>query len=227
MIERFRKNIEDLKEQVKLTCKRAGRNPQEITIIAATKYTDPEGVCMINELGIKHFGENRADELLEKKQHLKNEAVWHFIGHLQSRKARDVVPEVEYIHSIDSIKILEKVGREAAISGKIQKVLIEVNISGEATKYGLIPDNVVDFMNKAVKVENIELKGFMTMAPYTGDTELIRSVFRKLRLLRDSICKLDITASSFSELSMGMSNDFIIAIEEGATMIRVGSSIFK
>lgn len=226
MIERYRDNIIQLKNQIEKACEKSGRDPGEVTIIAATKYTGPAGVKLISELGIDNFGENRADELLEKKENTKREAIWHFIGHLQSRKARDVVPLVEYIHSIDSLKILEKVGREAAKCGKIQKVLVEVNISGEETKYGLKPDNVIDFITKAVKVENTDFRGLMTMAPYTDDMEYIRSLFRRLKILRDRLNDLGLTGS-FLELSMGMSNDFMVAIEEGATMIRVGSSIFK
>jgi len=226
MIERYRKNISALNDRVKQACIKAGRDPGDITVIAATKYVGPESVRIISGLGINNFGENRADQLLEKKKGVADEAVWHFIGHLQSRKARDVVPEVEYIHSIDSMKILEKVGREAARLGKVQKVLVEVNVSGEETKYGLIPDNVIDFITKAVRVENTELKGLMTMAPFTQDMGIVRSVFRKLRELRDRIRDTGI-AGSFDELSMGMSNDFTIAVEEGATMIRVGSIIFK
>jgi len=226
MIERYRDNIIQLKNQIEKACEKSGRDPGEVTIIAATKYTGPAGVKLISELGIDNFGENRADELLEKKENTKREAIWHFIGHLQSRKARDVVPLVEYIHSIDSLKILEKVGREAAKCGKIQKVLVEVNISGEETKYGLKPDNVIDFITKAVKVENTDFRGLMTMAPYTDDMEYIRSLFRRLKILRDRLNDLGLTGS-FLELSMGMSNDFMVAIEEGATMIRIGSSIFK
>jgi len=226
MIERYRDNIIQLKNQIEKACEKSGRDPGEVTIIAATKYTGPAGVKLISELGIDNFGENRADELLEKKENTKREAIWHFIGHLQSRKARDVVPLVEYIHSIDSLKILEKVGREAAKCGKIQKVLVEVNISGEETKYGLKPDNVIDFITKAVKVENTDFRGLMTIAPYTDDMEYIRSLFRRLKILRDRLNDLGLTGS-FLELSMGMSNDFMVAIEEGATMIRVGSSIFK
>ncbi len=226
MIERYRDNIIQLKNQIEKACEKSGRDPGEVTIIAATKYTGPAGVKLISELGIDNFGENRSDELLEKKENTKREAIWHFIGHLQSRKARDVVPLVEYIHSIDSLKILEKVGREAAKCGKIQKVLVEVNISGEETKYGLKPDNVIDFITKAVKVENTDFRGLMTIAPYTDDMEYIRSLFRRLKILRDRLNDLGLTGS-FLELSMGMSNDFMVAIEEGATMIRVGSSIFK
>ena len=226
MIEKYRNNIIRLKGQVASACRNAGRDPLEVTIVAATKYTDAEGVRMISELGIDNFGENRADELLSKKANVESKAVWHFIGHLQSRKARDVVPEVDYIHSIDSLKILEEIGKQAGRCGKVQDVLAEVNISGEETKYGLNPDNMIDFITKAEKVENTRLIGLMTMAPYTGDMELIRGLFKQLRQLKDRISGLGITGH-FSELSMGMSNDFMVAIEEGATMIRIGSSIFK
>ena len=226
MIDRYKKNIEDLKKKVSETCIRSGRDPAEVTIIAATKYADAEGVKIISRLGISHFGENRADELISKKKYIEKDAVWHFIGHLQSRKARDVVPAVEYIHSIDSIKILEKVSREAAKCLKVQKVLVEVNISKEETKYGLEIDNVIDFINKSIRIENIELTGLMTIAPYTDDMEYIRSIFRKLRELRDRISGSG-GIDSFCQLSMGMSNDFTVAIEEGATMIRIGSTIFK
>jgi len=226
MIERYKKNISGLKRQVRETCARCGRDPSEVTIIAATKYAGIDGVRAISELGISHFGENRSDELLRKKEHISKDAVWHFIGHLQSRKAKDVVPAVDFIHSIDSMKTIQKVSREAVKCGKIQKVLIEVNISGEETKYGLEIDNVVDFITKAEKVGNIELRGLMTVAPYTDDMEYIRGIFRQLRDLRDRISS-SAGHGSFIDLSMGMSNDFVVAIEEGATMIRIGSSIFK
>jgi len=220
--EKYKNNIDGLKKKIGQICKNIGRNPREITIIAATKYADAKSVDIIRELGIMDLGENRADELTRKSMHVDKEARWHFIGHLQSRKARDVVPIVEYIHSIDSIRILEKVSSEAKKNSKIQKVLIEVNISGEESRYGLGIDNVVDFIIKAEKIDNIELKGLMTMAPYTDDMEYIRKIFKRLRLLKEKV-----GSQLFSELSMGMSNDFSIAIEEGATMIRIGSTIFK
>ena len=226
LFEKYKKNIDTLKKQIKEICKKAGRDPGEITIIAATKYADAGGADMIRKLGVMDLGENRADELIKKKMYTGKEARWHFIGHLQRRKARDVVPLVEYIHSIDSMRILEKVSSEAGKCGKIQKVLIEVNISGEGSRYGLDMDNVVNFIIEAEKIYNIELKGLMTMAPYVNDMEYIRSIFRQLREVKEKICGSG-GLKSFSELSMGMSNDFNIAIEEGATMIRIGSNIFK
>lgn len=223
---RYRENISILNNDIGDACRNSGRRPGEVTIIAATKYVGPEGVRMVHELGLNDFGENRSDELLKKQEVLPEGARWHFIGHLQSRKAKIVVPLVEYIHSIDSLSTMEKVGNVAGKVPKTQKVLIEVNISGEQTKYGLSRDQVDSFINNASNIKNIEIKGFMTMAPYTGDMEYIRRIFAELRLLKEKMSgsykDLDLT-----ELSMGMSNDFKIAIEEGATMIRVGSNIFK
>jgi pyridoxal phosphate enzyme (YggS family) len=223
---KYRKNISSLKKDIEDACRNSGRNPEDITIIAATKYVGPEGVALVYKLGIEDFGENRADELLNKRKALSGDSRWHFIGHLQTRKAKTVVPLVEYIHSIDSLKTLEKVGKEAKKINKVQKVLIEVNISGERTKYGLDRDQVGSFISDSAKIENIEMKGFMTMAPYTDDIKHIRKIFRSLRLLREEMSR-SFGGLDLSELSMGMSNDFQVAIEEGATMIRVGSNIFK
>jgi len=223
--EKYKNNIIGLKRKIGDICGKIGRDPGEITIIAATKYADARNVDIIRGLGIMDFGENRANELIKKSMYIDKEVRWHFIGHLQSRKAKDVVPVVEYVHSIDSMKILEKVSSEAKKNGKIQKVLIEVNISGEGSRYGLDINNVVDFIIKAEKIHNVKLKGLMTMAPYTDDMEYIRGIFKRLRLLKEKIYSGNL--DSFSELSMGMSNDFSIAIEEGATMIRIGSNIFK
>ena len=130
---KYRKNISSLKKDIEDACRNSGRSPEDITIIAATKYVGPEGVVMVYKSGINDFGENRADELVNKKKALSGDSIWHFIGHLQTRKAKTVVPLVEYIHSIDSLKTLEKVGKEAKKINKIQKVLIEINISGEQT----------------------------------------------------------------------------------------------
>ena len=177
---KYRKNISSLKKDIEDACRNSGRSPEDITIIAATKYVGPEGVVMVYKSGINDFGENRADELVNKKKALSGDSIWHFIGHLQTRKAKTVVPLVEYIHSIDSLKTLEKVGKEAKKINKIQKVLIEINISGEQTKYGLDMDQVGSFISDSSEINNIEIKGFMTMAPYTDDMKHIRKIFRSI-----------------------------------------------
>jgi len=219
------RNIEKLKNEVGQVCKLSGRNPDDILIVAASKYADAEQLKQVLELGINHFGENRTEELLKKYDFIGDDATWHFIGHLQSRKVKIVVPLVEYIHSIDSLSTLEKVSQEANKNNKVQKVLIEINISAEDSKFGIYPENLEDFLTAAKDFGNIEIAGLMTMAPLTDDFDFIRIIFKKLRILMETFNE-KFKSLNMKELSMGMSNDFKIAIEEGATMIRVGSSIF-
>ncbi len=222
----YAKKIEKLKKRIEQACLRSKRDPREVSIIAATKYAEAEQIRELVENGINMLGENRADRLVEKSQKITKPVCWHFIGHLQSRKSKIVVPIVDYIHSIDKISTLKKVGREAAKNNKVQKVLVEVNVSGEGSKFGISPQDADDFLAEAIRVENVEVKGFMAMAPLTGDRDLIRDIFRRSReLLISENNRFE--GLTLTELSMGMSNDFEIAIEEGATMIRVGSILFK
>jgi PLP dependent protein len=219
------RNIKKLKNEIGQACKLSGRSPDSILIIAASKYADGEQLKQILELGINHFGENRAEELLKKYDIIGDNAIWHFIGHLQSRKVKIVVPIVEYIHSIDSLSTLEKISQEASKNNKIQKVLVEINISAEDSKFGVYPENLEDFITIAKDFRNIKITGLMTMAPLTDDFDFVRIIFKKLRILMENFNER-FKSLNMKELSMGMSNDFKIAIEEGATMIRVGSSIF-
>jgi len=222
-------NIDSLMSEIQNVCSRAGRNVNDITIIAASKYTDAKGITEALKLGIKDFGENRADALKEKYTLVGNIVTWHFIGHLQSRKAKVVVPVAEYIHSCDSLGIIKEINNQASAIGKVQKVLIEVNISGEESKYGFSPQELPGLIGDALEFENISICGLMTMAPLCDDQILIRKVFADLRLLRDKTVKEIRNYSdnvTLCELSMGMSNDYKIAIEEGATMVRIGSLIF-
>ena len=230
-VQRMQKSgIENLKSDIKDICAKAGRDIGDIKIIAASKYTDAQGIAEALTLGIKDFAENRADALAEKYSIVGDKVTWHFIGHLQSRKAKIVVPIVEYIHSCDSPEIMEAINKQASVLGKIQKVLIEVNISGEKAKFGLQPQRLPGFVGYALEFKNIRICGLMTMAPLSDDQMLVRNVFRNLRLLRNKTLKelKGYTDSlTLKELSMGMSNDYKIAIEEGATMIRIGSLIFS
>jgi PLP dependent protein len=219
-------NINNLRKEIEKICKKTGRNTSEIRVIAATKYVSALEVRMINKFGINNFGENRASELVEKHNATGEDSVWHFIGHLQSRKVKIVVPLVEFIHSIDKISTLYKVNDEAGKMNKKQKVLIEVNISGEESKFGIKPGDLYNFLREASEFRNVEVAGLMTMAPLTDDFELIRKIFRELRILKEMYDR-DISGVKLKELSMGMSNDYRVAIEEGATMIRVGSIIFN
>jgi len=224
-ISKYKNNIARLKKEIAETCLKIGRNSDEIKLIAASKYADAGQIEQVLKYGINDFGENRADELIDKYKIIGNKAKWHFIGHLQSKKAKLVVPIVDCIHSIDKLSTLEKVDREAFRNNKIQKVLLEINISGEGSKYGMKKDELSFFLKEARMFKNISINGLMSMAPLTDDYFIIRRIFRSLSEL------LKYAGSNFKEmnlkeLSMGMSNDFKIAIEEGSTMLRIGSLIF-
>lgn len=221
--------IENLKSDIKDICSRAGRDADDIKIIAASKYTDARGITEALKLGIKDFGENRTDALAEKYAIVGNKVTWHFIGHLQSRKVKVAVSIAEYIHSCDSLEIIKAINNRAEAIGKVQKILLEINISKEESKYGLQPKELPVLFRNALEFKNISICGLMTMAPLCDDEVLIRKVFMDLRLLRDKTVKeiRDCTDNiTLKELSMGMSNDYKIAIEEGATMVRIGSLIF-
>lgn len=224
--ESLKRNINNLKDEMDKICKKIGRSSKDISIIAATKYASAGQVKLIYNLGLRNFGENRADELEEKYSAVEKDSIWHFIGHLQSRKVKKVVPLVEFIHSIDRISTLSKVNNEAEKLNKIQKLLIEINISGEESKYGINPDDLYNFLKETSNYKNIKVVGLMTMAPLTDDFGFIREIFKKLRILRDKSNEY-FSNMNLTELSMGMSNDYQVAIEEGATMIRIGSIIFK
>jgi pyridoxal phosphate enzyme (YggS family) len=218
-------NIAQLTEEVNQACRTYKRDPGSIKIIAASKYADARQIIEASECGIRYFGENRAEDLEEKYSIVGNRVTWHFIGHLQSRKAKAVVLIADLIHSVDSLKILQKIDMEAQRIGKIQKVLLELNLSGEESKYGISADEARYFLNKAPDFNNTAILGFMTMAPLTEDAGIINSVFSGLAKTMAE-CRSKFPDIKLKELSMGMSNDYKIAISLGATMIRIGSLIF-
>ncbi|MBM3700234.1 MAG: YggS family pyridoxal phosphate-dependent enzyme [Actinobacteria bacterium] len=221
----YRERLSYLYSQIKSSAEAAGRDPADIALIAASKYAGPKQIKELLSLGHQDFGENRAEELVEKYQAVGGNARWHFIGHLQSRKVKMAVAIAEYIHSVDSAGLLEKINSEAAKISKIQKVLIEINVSAEPSKYGISPLELKELLAKSKACENICICGFMTMAPLTDNQEVIRKTFSGLKKILDDVRN----AGGFEqakELSMGMSNDFPIAVKEGATMLRIGSLIF-
>jgi PLP dependent protein len=225
-MEKIALNLNKINNNIRRSCEIAGRDFSCVRIVAATKYADIEQINNLIDLGITDLGENKAVDLLLKSKKVKDIPVWHFFGHLQSNKIKKVVPIAQYIHSIDNIDTLSKINDFAKSMEKIQKVLIEVNISDEESKFGIRKEELNNFIMKALKYGNIEVCGLMTMAPLTDDYNFIRDVFRTLRNtledLNNSFKNLNL-----SELSMGMSNDYMIAVEEGATMVRIGSAIFK
>lgn len=215
-------NYKKVMREISLAAERAGRDPADIKLIAVTKTVGIEEVRQAAELGITDFGENRVQDAEEKVKALPA-LNWHFIGHLQSNKARDVLPRYHLIHSLDRISLVKALQRCAEQEDKEVDVLIQVNVSGEESKFGLEPGKLPGFIEKLAGYNRIKVKGLMTMAPFVDDPEETRPCFRKLRELRDANAK---TGFELTELSMGMTNDYIVAVEEGATMVRIGSALF-
>ncbi len=204
---------------------RSGRTLADIMLVAVSKTVDIEIAKKAHQLGIDNFGENRTREFVFKQQGLP-EAKWHFIGHLQTNKIRDVIGRTHLIHSLDRWRLAEEINKASRAIGQKTGVLLQVNISGEKRKYGLKPDEVENFLADARQLEMISIKGFMTMAPLDAGEEEIRGIFREMARIRKTMLKLDFKHCDLKYVSMGMSQDYEIAIEEGANIVRIGSSLF-
>ena len=202
----------------------AGRSPDEITIVGVTKTVGVDDIRAALSAGVVDFGENRVQEFLGKYG-LFPDANWHFIGTLQTNKAKDVVGRACLIHSVDSLHLLDEIGKRSLAAGVTQPVLLQVNVSGEGSKHGFECCDVREALVEASHLPNVAVRGLMTMAPF-GRAEDSRWVFRELRELRDSLREMPLNGVELNELSMGMSNDFRVAVEEGSTIVRVGRAIF-
>jgi pyridoxal phosphate enzyme (YggS family) len=215
-------NYQTIRGIIDSICARIGRNPDEINVIAVTKYVSIERAKAAIAAGVHHLGENREEGLNDKYQELGNKATWHFIGSLQTRKVKNIIDKVEYIHSLDRLSLAKEINKRAE---KPIKCFVQVNVSGEESKHGCSPSEVVNFVNELHALSNIQVAGLMTMAPFTDDKDLIRTCFKQLKNLQEKVQALHLPNASCQELSMGMSNDYEIAIEEGATFIRIGTSL--
>lgn len=216
--------LKKIKENIVLSCEKAGRDISEVKIIAVSKNTGLELINQAIEAGIVDLGENKAQEMAEKAPIIKQKVNWHFLGHLQRNKVKQVVELAELIHSVDSLRLAEEINKQAARAGKVQKILLEVKTSDEATKYGITNlDELTGISSFCQGASNIQLIGLMTMAPYTDDEKIIRKSFSDLCKLKFQLCE---KGFDIKELSMGMTNDYQIAVEEGATMLRLGTAIF-
>ncbi|WP_462409201.1 YggS family pyridoxal phosphate-dependent enzyme [Neobacillus sp. Marseille-QA0830] len=214
--------LEPIRQQINEACRKVGRNPDEVTVIAVTKYVSTERAKEALEAGIRHLGENRDEGLLEKWEVLQDKPVWHYIGTLQTRKVKNVIDKVDYIHSLDRLSLAQEINKRA---NREINCLVQVNVSHEESKHGIHPDEVLDFIKSLRPYEKIRVQGLMTMAPLTNEEQVIRSCFSKLRELRDEIQDCQLPFAPCTELSMGMSNDYPIAIGEGATMVRIGTAL--
>jgi len=217
-------NIKHLREKIAAKCAEFKRNQKDIKLIAVSKFFGVDAINEANRLGLTDFGENKAQELRDKYEILGDKLTWHFIGTLQRNKVKYAVNAATYIHSVDSLMLIDEINYQAQKINKVQKILLEVKTSSEDSKSGLTTEaEVLDLVKHCSTCSNIELIGLMTMAPFTDDVEIIRKSFVDLRNLRD---KINQNGFDLRELSMGMTNDYEIAIEEGATMLRIGSAIF-
>jgi PLP dependent protein len=215
-------NLITIEEKIAKACKNSGRYRDEIKLIAVTKYVSVERAQEALDAGIKDLGENRDEGLLAKFSVLQDKPVWHYIGSLQTRKVKNIIDKVEYIHSLDRMSLAEEIHKRANFP---VKCLVQVNASGEESKHGLAPEQVIPFIKELHSLPNIVVAGLMTMAPLTDEEQVLRNCFKKMKELKASVQILNLANAPCKELSMGMSNDFMIAIEEGATMIRIGTAL--
>lgn len=222
----LKENLNAVEAQIQRACETAGRSRQEVTLIAVSKTKPVEMLKEIYDAGIRDFGENKVQELTEKYEVMPEDIKWHMIGHLQRNKVKYIVDKVELIHSVDSLRLAQEISKEAVKKDVTVSILIEVNIAGEETKFGLSKEEVCTLVEEAAKLPNIRIKGLMTVAPPVADPEENRPFFRKIKELSVDITNKNIDNVTMEILSMGMTNDYMVAIEEGATMVRVGTGIF-
>ena len=224
-------NISKIRQRIASVCARINRHPEEITIVAVTKNRTKEQMLQAVEAGISEIGENRVQDAVLKYRSLeafsrKQKVKWHLVGHLQTNKVKDAVKIFDLIHSVDSFHVALEIDKRSKEAGKVQDILIEVNTSGEATKFGIRPEESEGLLNAVRDLKNIRVLGLMTVAPLSDDKNRVRLCFRKLKDLRDNINEQKFMSRSLDILSMGMSDDFEEAIEEGASVIRLGRAIF-
>lgn len=215
-------NLKQIERNIQAACERSGRLRDEVRLIAVTKYVTAERAAEALEAGIIDLGENRDSGLLAKHEVLGDEPRWHYIGSLQTRKVKNIISLVDCIHSLDRLSLAEEIQKRA---DSPVKCLLQVNVSGEDTKHGLKPEEAAGFVRETAGMDKLIISGLMTMAPLTEDRDFIRSCFRSLKQLQEEIAGLAIKNAPCTELSMGMSNDYELAIEEGATMIRIGTAL--
>ena len=229
----IRENIMKLKERISSACFRVNRNPNSISIVAVAKGRTAAQIKDAIEAGLTDIGENRIQEALIKYSQIKNQGVngsrirWHMVGHLQRNKVKEAVEIFDLIHSVDSLRLAEEIDKQASRINKVQDILIQVNTSGEETKFGIEPEFTAELIKGIIGLNNINIRGLMTIAPMVVNPEKARPYFRILRELKDKINELRITNYELRDLSMGMTDDFEIAIEEGANVIRIGRAIFQ
>lgn len=218
--------LQEVEKRIQAACDRAGRKREEVTLIAVSKTKPVETLQEAYDLGVRIFGENKVQELTAKYEALPKDIHWHMIGHLQTNKVKYIIDKAELIHSVDSLKLAETIEKEAAKHDLIADILVEVNVAEEESKFGMKMEEVIPFVEKVSAFPHVRVRGLMTIAPFVEDPEENRSIFADLHKLYIDIKKKNHDNDTVSVLSMGMTDDYEVAIEEGATMVRVGTGIF-
>lgn len=220
-------NIDNILNRVATSAQKSGRNPEDITIIAVSKTVDSEIARQAVELGLLNLGENRVQEFINKYEQLNNlDIKWHMIGHLQKNKVKYIIDKAELIHSIENLDLANEINKRAEQHGIISEVLIELNIGEEESKFGINSEHVYDFIKSINQYDHILVAGLMTVAPNCENPEEVRWIFKKMKEIYDNISKMELKNTDMKYLSMGMTNDFEIAIEEGSNIVRIGTAIF-
>ena len=219
-------NIKQVEENIIKSCEKVGRDPKEVTLIAVSKTKLYTAIEEALPSGVLDYGENKVQELTEKYEILPKDIRWHMIGHLQRNKVKYLVGKVELIHSVDSLRLANQIETEFAKKNEIANILIEVNMANEESKFGITSETTEQLVREISKLEHVRIKGLMTIAPYTDNPETNREYFRNMKKLSVDITEKNIDNVSMNVLSMGMTGDYQVAIEEGATMVRVGTGIF-
>ena len=219
-------NLKKVQENIRIACKKAGRDPSEVTLIAVSKTKPVETLKEAYDLGVRVFGENKVQELDKKIDALPEDISWHMIGHLQRNKVKYIAGRVELIHSVDSFRLAEEINIHAKKQGIVIPILIEVNVAEEESKFGVSVEDTEELIRQIAELDGVSIRGLMTIAPYVVDSEENREIFHKIKDLSIDIASKNIDNVSMDILSMGMTGDYMVAIEEGATMVRVGTGIF-
>lgn len=222
----IREQLEQVEKNILLACKKAGRKREEVTLIAVSKTKPKEMLKEAYDAGIREFGENKVQELCQKMEELPENIHWHMIGHLQTNKVKSIVGKTSLIHSVDSLHLAEEIQKQAIKCNVTVPILIEVNIANEESKFGIRAEETIELVKSAAKLDHLKIEGLMTIAPYVENAEENRLYFRQIRQLSVDINNQNIDNVNMKELSMGMTGDYMVAIEEGATLVRVGTGIF-
>ncbi len=222
----LKENLKEVEKNILQACEKAGRNREDVTLIAVSKTKPVSMLQEIYEEGIRDFGENKVQELASKYEEMPKDIRWHMIGHLQRNKVKQVIDKACLIHSVDSYRLAEEINIQAKKKNIVVPILVEVNIAEEESKFGIHREDAIQLVEEIAELENIRIEGLMTIAPYVEDSEENRQYFRNIKQLSVDITRKNIDNVTMNVLSMGMTGDYTVAIEEGATLVRVGTGIF-